>query len=77
MNLITGIINGKCADQGRLDEILRSFEGKKIKITDDRVDADNQINTLLQEIDESITKALAGKSLQAVILSLPAPAVRE
>jgi DNA-binding IscR family transcriptional regulator len=51
--------------------------GKKIKVANDRGDADNQINTLLQDIDESITKALAGKSLQAVILSLPAPAARE
>lgn len=33
MDLITGVISGKCADQERLDEILRSFEGKKIKIT--------------------------------------------
>ena len=51
--------------------------GKKIKIADDRGDADNQINTLLQDIDESTTTALAGKSLQAVILSLPPPAARE
>jgi DNA-binding IscR family transcriptional regulator len=51
--------------------------GKKIKTANDRGDADNQINTLLQDIDESTTKALAGKSLQAVILSLPPPAARE
>jgi membrane protein len=51
--------------------------GKKIKTANDRGDADNQINTLLQDIDESTTKALAGKSLQAVILSLPPPVARE
>ncbi len=51
--------------------------GKKIKIADDRGDADQHINALLQDVDESTTKALAGRSLQAVILSLPPPAARQ
>jgi hypothetical protein len=33
MKFITGVTNGKVANQERLDEILRSFEGKKIVIS--------------------------------------------
>ena len=33
MELITGVTSGKISDQERLDEIFRSFEGKKIKIS--------------------------------------------
>ena len=51
--------------------------GKKSKIPGDRDAEEKEINALLQGVDESMSKALAGKSLQAVILSLPAPAPRD
>jgi len=50
------------------------YSGKKIKTAQQRGDADSQIDALLQDIDASISKVLAGKSLQAVIVNLPAPA---
>ena len=51
--------------------------GKKIKITNDRSGEEKEINALLSDVEDSMTKALAGKSLQAVILNLPPPAARE
>src|SRR5262245_55804861 len=53
------------------------YAGKKYAADGARSDAEEPIETLLQDIDESISEALAGKSLQAVILSLPGPAARE
>jgi len=50
------------------------YSGKKIKIAEQRGGGDSPIDGLLEDIDTSITKALAGKSLQALILSVPAPA---
>ena len=51
------------------------YSGKKIKAANVRDIADDEINVLLQDIDDSISKALAGKSLQAVILQIPPPAL--
>ncbi|MGH7816038.1 MAG: hypothetical protein ACREOR_01500 [Candidatus Binatia bacterium] len=51
--------------------------GKKIKIPSDRSEEEKEIDALLRDVDDSMIKALAGKSLQAVILSLPPPAARE
>jgi membrane protein len=50
--------------------------GKKIKSAGDQSGADDEVNALLHDIDESIARVLAGKSLQAVILNLPAPAAQ-
>ncbi len=51
--------------------------GMTITTSNDDSDAEQQINALLQDIDESVSQAVAEKSLQEVILSLPAPATRE
>ena len=51
--------------------------GKKIKFSTSPSAAEKQVNALLQEIEDSLTEALAGKSLQAVIWNLPAPAARK
>jgi len=83
--LVLPVADGETFVLGRDPETIRIKEildcvrhsGKNIKAVNDDGNADNQINTLLRDIDESITKALAGKSLQTVILSLPAPATRE
>jgi membrane protein len=53
------------------------YAGKKFKPIQQRGESHSQINDLLHEIDESISKALAGKSLQALILNLPTPAERK
>ena len=50
--------------------------GKKSKIANDRSEEEKEIDALLRDVDDSLTKALAGKSFQAVILNLP-PAARE
>jgi len=51
--------------------------GKKIKILSERSEEETEINALLRDVDDAMTKSLAGKSLQAVILSLPPPAARD
>jgi DNA-binding IscR family transcriptional regulator len=51
--------------------------GKKIKFSSSPSAAEKQVNALLQEVEDSLTEALAGKSLQAVIWNLPAPAARK
>jgi membrane protein len=51
--------------------------GKKIKFSGRPNAAEKQVNALLQEVEDSLTEALAGKSLQAVIASLPAPGARD
>jgi len=48
--------------------------GKKIKPAQARGEAENPVDGLLQEIDASISKALAGKNLQSVILDRDASA---
>jgi membrane protein len=53
------------------------YAGKKYTADGARSDIEEPIESLLQDIDESISEALAGKSLQSVILSLPAPAARQ
>ena len=50
--------------------------GKKSKIASDRSEEEKEIDALLRDVDDSLTKTLAEKSLQAVILSLP-PQARE
>jgi membrane protein len=83
--LVLAVADGETFVLGRDPETISIKEvldcvrhsGKQIKAANDDGNADNQINTLLQEIDDSITIALAGKSLQAVILSLQAPVTRE
>jgi membrane protein len=51
--------------------------GKKIKFSSSPSAAEKQVNALLQEVEDSLTEALAGKSLQAVIWNLSAPAARK
>jgi membrane protein len=51
--------------------------GKKIKFSNSSSAAEKQVNALLQQVEDSRTEALAGKSLQAVIWNLPAPTARE
>src|SRR5574341_256050 len=51
--------------------------GKKIKFSSSSNAAEKQVNALLQQAEDSLTEALAGKSLQAVIWNLPAPAARK
>jgi membrane protein len=83
--LVLAVADGETFVLGRDPETISIKEvldcvrhsGKQIKAANDDGNADNQINTLLQEIDDSITIALAGKSLQAVILSLQVPVTRE
>ena len=50
--------------------------GKKVTIPGNGSAAEKQVSELLQEVEESMTEVLAGKSLQAVILSLPPPGAR-
>ncbi|MSP37891.1 MAG: YihY/virulence factor BrkB family protein [Deltaproteobacteria bacterium] len=79
--LVLPIVDGETYVLGRdpetifIKEILDCVRhsGKKLKIAADRSDAETEINTLLRDVDDAMTKSLAGKSLQAVILSLPVP----
>jgi membrane protein len=51
--------------------------GKKMKLLSSPNATEKQVNALLQEVDDSLADALAGKSLQAMILTLPAPGARD
>ncbi len=51
--------------------------GKKAKAPEDRSPEEDEIDELLGAVELSVTKALEGKSLQSLILSLPPPAARE
>jgi membrane protein len=83
--LVLPVADGETFVLGRDPETINIREildcvrhsGKKPKAANESGAADDEINGLLQDIDESIAKALAGKSLQAVILNLPAPAARQ
>ena len=83
--LVLPIVDGETYVLGRdpetigIKEILNCVRnsGKKIKIPSDPSEEEKEINALLRDVDDSMTKALSGKSLQAVILRLPPPAARE
>jgi membrane protein len=83
--LVLPIVDGETYVLGRdpetigIKDILDCVRnsGKKIKIPNDRSEEETEVNALLRDVDEAMTKSLAGKSLQAVILSLPPPAARE
>ena len=83
IRLVLPVADGETFVLGRDPETISIKEildcvrhsGKKIKAANARDSADDEINALLQDIDDSISKALAGKSLQAVILHLPPPAL--
>jgi len=83
--LVLPIVDGETYVLGRdpetigIKDILDCVRnsGKKIKIPDDPSEEASEINALLRDVDDAMTKSLAGKSLQAVILSLPPPAVGE
>ena len=47
--------------------------GKKAKVPEDRSPEEDEIDDLLGSVDLCVTKALEGKSLQSLILSLPPP----
>ena len=51
--------------------------GKKPKPPEDRSPEEDEIDDLLGSVDLSVTKALEGKSLQSLILSLPPPESHE
>jgi membrane protein len=82
--LVLAVADGETFVLGRDPETISIKEildcvrhsGKKIKSAGDQSGADNEVNALLHDIDESIARVLAGKSLQAVILNLPAPAAQ-
>lgn len=50
--------------------------GKKAKMPEDRSPEEDEIDELLATIDESTARALEGKTLQSLILSLPPPEAR-
>jgi DNA-binding IscR family transcriptional regulator len=50
--------------------------GKKVKMPEDRSPEEDEIDELLATIDESTARALEGKTLQSLILSLPPPEAR-
>jgi len=80
--LVLPIVDGETYVLGRDPETIGVKEvldcvrhaGKKIKIPNERSEEEKEINALLHEVDDAMSQSLAGKSLQAVILSLPPPA---
>jgi DNA-binding IscR family transcriptional regulator len=83
--LVLPIVDGETYVLGRdpetigIKDILDCVRnsGKKLKIPNDRSAEEKEVNALLRDIDDSTSQALAGKSLQAVILTLPPPAARK
>ena len=51
--------------------------GKKAKVPENRSPEEDEIDDLLGSVDLSVTKALEGKSLQSLILSLPPPEAQD
>jgi membrane protein len=51
--------------------------GKKAKVPEDRSPEEDEIDDLFASVDLSMTKALEGKTLQSLILSLPPPDAQE
>ena len=51
--------------------------GKKAKAPEDRSPEEDEIDELLGSVDLCVTKALEGKSLQSLILSLPPPEAQD
>ena len=51
--------------------------GKKIRLRTDVSEEESEINALLIGVEDATTKALAGKSLQEMILRLTPPEARE
>jgi len=51
--------------------------GKKAKLPEERSPEEDEIDELLASVDLSVTKALEGKSLQSLILSLPPPQAQD
>lgn len=63
------------ASAGVLDCVRHA--GRKIRLAGDRNEVDIGINDLLDDVDQSIAKALAGKNLQEMILKLTRPELTE
>jgi membrane protein len=51
--------------------------GKKAKVPENRSPEEDEIDDLLGSVDLSVTKALEGKTLQSLILSLPPPEAQD
>ncbi|MBM2804208.1 MAG: YihY family inner rane protein, partial [Deltaproteobacteria bacterium] len=51
--------------------------GKKTRVRTDLSEEEGEINALLIEVEDSMVKTLAGKSLQEMILRLTPPEARE
>ena len=51
--------------------------GKKAKVPENRSPEEDEIDDLLGSVDLSVSKALEGKSLQSLILSLPPPEAQD
>ena len=66
---------GRDPETVSIKEILDCVKnsGKKPKAPEDRSPEEDEIDELLGSVDLSVTKALEGKSLQSLILSLPPP----
>jgi DNA-binding IscR family transcriptional regulator len=79
--LVLPMVDGETYVLGRDPETIGVKEildcvrnsGKKMKIPNDRSAEEREVNALLRDVDDSMSQALTGKSLQAAILSLSPP----